>query len=285
MGTAKIIHMPQSTEETKSESLRWFLREEEQAALPKDHCPEPMGINEFTSLPKPPEWFRRELEYQFRRGFCQGSRDTIENITVLTARGFQRPREICNILSRHLSKLHAWMRMVWADDIGDDKFARSTPEFDSQTWTTLREACFDRDNRKCMWCDSGKDLEAHHETPVSEGGLPELKNLRTLCAECHRGKFVPEPHDSLSEEHAQALLGVPAIAIGFPWSWADCDEASVGGRWQLMPARNHDDGDFWWWHISNRRQFFNDRTMAINWLMRSFTRWKEFQSRKKSEPK
>lgn len=49
---------------------------------------------------------------------------------------------------------------------------------------------FQLDNNQCRLCGVGSEdyavLEAHHITPVNEGGDHSLENLITLCHECHR---------------------------------------------------------------------------------------------------
>ena len=49
-----------------------------------------------------------------------------------------------------------------------------------------------RDHHRCVCCGRGAEdgvkLEVDHIIPVSKGGTNQPKNLRTLCAECNRGK-------------------------------------------------------------------------------------------------
>ena len=51
-----------------------------------------------------------------------------------------------------------------------------------------RLAVFERDNNKCIWCESNIRLEADHIKPWKD--YPELRfaidNGRTLCHECHK---------------------------------------------------------------------------------------------------
>jgi len=56
-----------------------------------------------------------------------------------------------------------------------------------------RMDCFEEDNHQCRLCGAlgtqcggCADLEAHHITPLNEGGDHSLENLVTLCHECHR---------------------------------------------------------------------------------------------------
>ena len=47
--------------------------------------------------------------------------------------------------------------------------------------------CFKRDNGICQLCMGCKtNIEAHHITPLAEGGKDELRNLITLCEPCHK---------------------------------------------------------------------------------------------------
>jgi 5-methylcytosine-specific restriction endonuclease McrA len=53
-------------------------------------------------------------------------------------------------------------------------------------WGQLRKKVFERDGYKCVLCGSRTDLTADHIVELSLGGANQLKNLRTLCAECHQ---------------------------------------------------------------------------------------------------
>ena len=62
----------------------------------------------------------------------------------------------------------------------------------------LRYNVLQRDKFKCVLCGrNAKDdrLEIDHIIPVVAGGTNDIKNLRTLCAECNKGKMlVAERH-------------------------------------------------------------------------------------------
>ena len=50
----------------------------------------------------------------------------------------------------------------------------------------LRRRALDRDNWRCVRCESPLDLEVHHVVPLAEGGPAlALDNLSTLCMSCH----------------------------------------------------------------------------------------------------
>ena len=59
----------------------------------------------------------------------------------------------------------------------------------------LRYEVLSRDNFKCVLCgNTAADdrLEVDHIKPVVYGGTNETGNLRTLCAECNKGKMLAE---------------------------------------------------------------------------------------------
>jgi hypothetical protein len=50
----------------------------------------------------------------------------------------------------------------------------------------LRNECFKRDMGICQLCMGCRtDIDAHHITPLEEGGIDTLENLITLCEKCH----------------------------------------------------------------------------------------------------
>ncbi|MEK7070260.1 MAG: HNH endonuclease [Patescibacteria group bacterium] len=59
----------------------------------------------------------------------------------------------------------------------------------------LRYEIFSRDKFKCVLCGNtaaDDHLEVDHIKPVVYGGTNEHSNLRTLCAECNKGKMLVE---------------------------------------------------------------------------------------------
>ncbi|OGH88224.1 MAG: hypothetical protein A3J93_00385 [Candidatus Magasanikbacteria bacterium RIFOXYC2_FULL_42_28] len=66
----------------------------------------------------------------------------------------------------------------------------------------MRYNVLQRDKFRCVLCgrDAKDDrLEIDHIVPVVAGGTNDIKNLRTLCAECNKGKML------LEERHIIAL--------------------------------------------------------------------------------
>ena len=43
----------------------------------------------------------------------------------------------------------------------------------------------ERDNWRCRYCKSKKDLEVHHIIPLSKGGSLKPFNCLTVCKDCH----------------------------------------------------------------------------------------------------
>jgi len=62
----------------------------------------------------------------------------------------------------------------------------------------LRYEVMKRDGFRCVLCGASPEweddvrLEIDHITPVSEGGMNVMSNLRTLCMRCNRGRGVAE---------------------------------------------------------------------------------------------
>jgi len=57
--------------------------------------------------------------------------------------------------------------------------------FMTKKWIALSDRVRSRDNWECQACTSYANLTVHHIKPRSEGGKDIMKNLTTLCRECH----------------------------------------------------------------------------------------------------
>lgn len=58
-----------------------------------------------------------------------------------------------------------------------------------ESWVTLRDVVFARDNYTCQYCKATKvELECDHVEPISRGGSNELGNLITSCGPCNKSK-------------------------------------------------------------------------------------------------
>lgn len=57
----------------------------------------------------------------------------------------------------------------------------------SRQWKHIAHAVKLRDGWRCTECGSSTNLEAHHITPLAEGGDDHPANLTTLCRGCHKG--------------------------------------------------------------------------------------------------
>jgi hypothetical protein len=61
----------------------------------------------------------------------------------------------------------------------------------SKMTASVRVDVLRRDGYRCRFCGAGSgvaELHVDHIVPVSKGGLTELDNLQTLCADCNQGK-------------------------------------------------------------------------------------------------
>lgn len=55
-----------------------------------------------------------------------------------------------------------------------------------ENWDEIRKVVYRRDDHTCRRCgETDTVLHAHHRVPISEGGDHKLRNLETLCKNCH----------------------------------------------------------------------------------------------------
>jgi len=60
----------------------------------------------------------------------------------------------------------------------------------------LKQRTRERDNNRCVRCGCNNGLHIHHIIPLSKGGGHELKNLVTLCEDCHRMAHMGTPQEN-----------------------------------------------------------------------------------------
>lgn len=171
--------LPQSVKD----SMLWAKQQQELAER-KGSC----RPSEIGDLMAPPRWSRRDSEMDYRRGFLYGFGYAVTLIESLKSKGFNRVQEVLNILANfHYDVLLKWRARAGNEvRLGNSKLLREHPRLEQESWWDLRKTIFERDGEKCKQCSSTENLEAHHQQPVSEGGLPTEDNLITLCKTCHR---------------------------------------------------------------------------------------------------
>jgi hypothetical protein len=130
-----------------------------------------------------PRWYLIEREMQYRKGFYYGFYEAARMVSLLYKKGgYVRPMEIFNILINFCDVLRKWRNQTSREDpiqeFGEPKLAW-------EKWSKLRRLVLERDEGRCVWCDSTENLEVDHIEEVRNGGLPEMENLRTLCRQCH----------------------------------------------------------------------------------------------------
>jgi len=133
---------------------------------------------------KVPEWFLRDVEFEYRRGYYRAMRDASELVwSLCNVGGYLRPTEISNILAK------------WAEDLRRNWFNRTlienplnvyeTPKLKQESWFVIRNKVMAERGAKCSNCGNHRDLHIHHVHPVKDGGTPEIDNLVPLCKDCH----------------------------------------------------------------------------------------------------
>lgn len=77
--------------------------------------------------------------------------------------------------------------------MNDPKNIHYEVEEPRREWNALRPKVapivFSRDEHKCRYCGSTKNLEVDHIIPLARGGTSDMSNLQTLCADCNRRKW------------------------------------------------------------------------------------------------
>jgi hypothetical protein len=83
----------------------------------------------------------------------------------------------------------------------------------------LRSKVLERDGCMCRICGSTQDLEVHHMLALTFGGKSTMKNMITLCAECHW--YAPEDGIELNEKYLRNRNRVAyEHLVNFPDSFA-----------------------------------------------------------------
>lgn len=71
-------------------------------------------------------------------------------------------------------------------------------------WFEIRDRVLDRDEHTCRNCGSSSNLVVHHIVPIEATGTNHLRNLATLCRECHRHAHNERTRDSGGDQSADA---------------------------------------------------------------------------------
>ena len=66
----------------------------------------------------------------------------------------------------------------------------------TRTLRVNRNRIYTRDNHKCVYCGSGKNLTLDHVVPKSKGGKNEWTNLVTSCIKCNLKKADRTPEEA-----------------------------------------------------------------------------------------
>ena len=61
------------------------------------------------------------------------------------------------------------------------------PEY-PENWEEIKETTKKRDGYRCVKCGSQINLHVHHKKSLNNGGKNSLKNLVTLCEQCHNSE-------------------------------------------------------------------------------------------------
>ncbi len=148
------------------------------------------SVGEILNCPKYPIWERRDSEKDYRRGFLYGLGYAIDLIEQLKEKGFIRPQEIANIISKfHYEVILPWRYKAARDVLaGNFKALHEHPRIAQESWSEIRARIIYRDGGVCKGCGSDEELHVDHIQPVCQGGTPTDDNLQTLCKDCNLRK-------------------------------------------------------------------------------------------------
>lgn len=145
------------------------------------------SIGDIDKGPEEPLFVRGDEEADYRRGFDHGIVYAVQLIESLKQKGFIRPQEIANIISRwEYEVVYHWRSKAHADVQKDDySLCCGHPFLEQESWFDIRRRIIKRDGGKCVHCGGQEKLHVHHLDPVNEGGIPTDDNLETVCKGCH----------------------------------------------------------------------------------------------------
>lgn len=166
--------------QTPEQAAEWARAEEQRFEC--DGLPDIQDA--FANTPAVPEWYVRDVEESYRKGFSHAVLYLAELIRDLKRMGYIRPDEIANLVEAWgFNEVHKWRNSF---DPYQESVHSGHPHLNQPSWTELRSAVFKRDKWTCALCKRGV-VKPHcdHIKSVAVGGLPVMDNLQTLCPECN----------------------------------------------------------------------------------------------------
>lgn len=128
------------------------------------------------------KWYRGKYRLPSRKGTLQGKKWLYEDPIHL-----YRPRDVKIERFGWKQLGNPYLKERPVKRMKDSPFPEVIWWGNSERDADLRFLCFQRDQGICQMCQRPKtNLEAHHITPITEGGKDTLDNLITLCKDCHR---------------------------------------------------------------------------------------------------
>ena len=123
---------------------------------------------------------RQRQKQAFREGFIHA----LNAMREMQKGGFQRTKEICNVLENFASE----ELKDYAAEKGEAWNSTAPKVWQGGDWWQIRQKVLARDGHVCRWCGSTESLQIDHIHPVAEGGGPYLGNLQVLCKACNLQK-------------------------------------------------------------------------------------------------
>lgn len=119
---------------------------------------------------------------------------------LITVRSIQRQLKKIN-LTRDLSSAFTLAIKKGRKSYDHLKRLKKSCSMRKGIYPKLRHEIMRRDGFRCVLCgqDASNDrLEVDHIIPVVAGGTNDIKNLRTLCSECNKGKMLLEEREIIA---------------------------------------------------------------------------------------
>ena len=129
-------------------------------------------------------------------------------------------------------------------------------------WDSRRKEVYSRDNYECQNCgakggsEGNAELHAHHIVPISNGGVHELSNLKTMCKGCHNaihGDIDAQTKMSQARSKREIYLSGGTDASGE--TDADISTTEVTRPWET-------DKDVSDWYLSDQNQINDEITTS-----------------------
>jgi len=159
--------------------------------------------------------------------YCMRCSDSLENITddevcfVLRISCDELQQTKNNLIKKGLIlenwNIPSWDNRQFLSDSSNERVKRYREKrkksgLSCNGYTKHKEFIMSRDNSRCVYCNSEKNLCLDHILPISKGGNDDKENLAVACKECNSGKAGRTP-----QEAGMIILNKETESIWLSW--------------------------------------------------------------------